>query len=139
MQPSCGRNLSFMGGNGNMAQGERGRWEINLPEANVGYRQPLYSSVAMVIAGMMFGSKSAPDLHGAAFPKHMPLVTGVGRHQHGAPFFSLNTRDILQFPCQLWVISVAFLSAARGRKLLTRMRHRRTIPTGGMSTPGLFA
>lgn len=47
--------------------------------ASVGWSEPLYPSATMAIAGMVLRSKSAPALEGAANPKHVPWVTGVGK------------------------------------------------------------
>ena len=136
-------DLSSSSSNGNTARGEKRQREINSPKASVGWREPLHPSATTVIAGMVFGSESASALSGAANPKHVPWVTGVGRHQHGAPLLSPNTGDIRQLPRQFWVVSVAFLSAARGRKLLLSVRSRRENldqrSHGGTSTVGLFA
>lgn len=136
---------SSIGGNGNTARGERRHRDINLPEAGIGRREPLYPSANHGHRWDCVWEQecSGPALGGAAHPKHVPWVTGVGRHQHGAPFVSPNTGDIRQLPRQLWVVSVAFLSAARGRKLPMSVRSGRDNPDrrsrGGTSTAGLFA
>lgn len=133
-------DLSSVSSNGNTARGERRRQEINLPVAGKNHCTPV---PPQSLLGWCLGARVLLPSVGLLIQSTCRGSPGVGRCQHGAPFLSPNTGDIRQLPRQLWVVSIAFLSTAGGRKLLMSVRSGRGDPDrqsrGGTSTVGLFA